>query len=124
MLLQGKTIAFTILKKNPIADYQQVTSVEILLDFQNICPSLDFIARKLRCEKSKCKQNIRKSDKMKKAVLVETKHSLFCICYVFYALTMKLSMRRVLPIYTAMATSVSPSMRSMRWMFSKSTTST
>ena len=97
MLLRCKTYAFTILK-NPVADYQQVTDFEILPDFQNNFPSMDFIARKLRCEKSKCKQNIGKSDKMKKAVLVKTKHSLFCICYVFYALTMKLSMRRVLPI--------------------------
>ena len=52
-------------RKNPIADSQQVTDVEILPDFQNNFPLMDFIARKLKCEKSKCKQNIRKSDKTK-----------------------------------------------------------
>ena len=32
--------------KNPIADYQQVTDLEILPDFQNNFQSQDFIARK------------------------------------------------------------------------------
>jgi hypothetical protein len=44
-------------QKNPITDYQQVTNDEILPDFQNNSPSLDFIARKLRLQKSKCKEN-------------------------------------------------------------------
>ncbi len=43
--------------KNSIADYQRVTDDEILLDFQNNFPSLDFIARKSRLQKSKCKEN-------------------------------------------------------------------
>jgi len=33
--------------KNPIADYQQVTDSEILPEFTNNFPSMDFIARKL-----------------------------------------------------------------------------
>ena len=44
-------------RKNPIADYQQVTNDEILPEFQNNFPSLDFIARKSRLRKSKCKEN-------------------------------------------------------------------
>ena len=44
-------------KKNPVTDYQQVTNDEILPEFQNNFPSLDFIARKLRLQKSKCKEN-------------------------------------------------------------------
>ena len=43
--------------KNSIVDYQRVTDDEILLDFQNNFPSLDFIARKSRLQKSKCKEN-------------------------------------------------------------------
>ena len=43
--------------KNSIVDYQRVTDDEILLDFQNNFPSLDFIARKSRLQKSKCKKN-------------------------------------------------------------------
>ena len=42
---------------NPITDYQQVTNSEILPEFQNNFPSLDFIARKSRLQKSKCKEN-------------------------------------------------------------------
>ena len=42
--------------KNPIADYQQVTYIEIPPDFQNNFPSKDFIARNLGGEKSKCKE--------------------------------------------------------------------
>ena len=44
-------------RKNPITDYQQVTSDENLPEFQNNFPSLDFIARKSRLQKSKCKEN-------------------------------------------------------------------
>ena len=44
-------------RKKSIADYQRVTADEILLDFQNNFPSLDFIARKSRSQKSKCKEN-------------------------------------------------------------------
>ena len=44
-------------QKNPIADYQHVTNSEILPEFQNNFPSLDFIARKSRLQKSKCKEN-------------------------------------------------------------------
>ena len=50
--------------KNPVADYQQVTDIEILPDFQNNFPLMDFIARKLRWQKSKCKENHSFSDKM------------------------------------------------------------
>ena len=32
--------------ENPIADYQKVTDSEILPNFQNNFPSLDFISRK------------------------------------------------------------------------------
>ena len=53
--------------KNSIADYQRVTDDEILLDFQNNFPSLDFIARKSRLQKSKCKENILNNDKMSSA---------------------------------------------------------
>ena len=42
-------------KKNPVTDYQQVTNDEILPVFQNNLPSLDYIARKSRLRKSKCK---------------------------------------------------------------------
>ena len=48
--------------KNPITDYQQVTNDEILLEFQNNFPSLDFIARKSRLQKSKCKENDQNND--------------------------------------------------------------
>ena len=60
--------------KNPVADYQQVTDVEILPDFQNNFPSMDFIARKLRYEKSKCKENYSFFDKMISFVLVQRKY--------------------------------------------------
>lgn len=49
-------------RKNPIADYQQVTNDEILPEFQNNFPSLDFIARKSRLQKSKCKEKGAKCD--------------------------------------------------------------
>ena len=49
-------------KKNPVADYQQVTNSEILPEFQNNFPSLDFIARKSRLQKSKCKENDQNND--------------------------------------------------------------
>ena len=42
--------------ENPIADYQQVTDSGILPNFQNNFPSQDFISRKSRFEKSKCKE--------------------------------------------------------------------
>ena len=54
-------------KKNPVADYQQVTNDEILPEFQNNFLSLDFIARKSRLQKSKCKENILNNDKMSSA---------------------------------------------------------
>ena len=47
---------------NPIADYQQVTNDEILPEFQNNFQSLDFIARKSRLQKSKCKENDQNND--------------------------------------------------------------
>ena len=49
-------------KKNPVTDYQQVINSEILPDFQNDFPSLDFIARKSRLQKSKCKENDQNND--------------------------------------------------------------
>jgi hypothetical protein len=49
-------------KKNPVADYQQVTNSEILPEFQNNFPSQDFIARKSRLQKSKCKENDQNND--------------------------------------------------------------
>ncbi len=49
-------------KKNPITDYQQVTNGEILPEFQNNFPSQDFIARKSRLQKSKCKENDQNND--------------------------------------------------------------
>ena len=54
-------------KKNPVTDYQQVTNSEILPEFQNNFPSQDFIARKSRLQKSKCKENILNNDKMSSA---------------------------------------------------------
>ena len=51
-------------RKNTVADYQQVTDIEILPDFQNNFPSMDFIAKKLRYEKSKCHEKQEKRDKM------------------------------------------------------------
>ena len=48
--------------KNPITDYQQVTNDEILPEIQNNFPSLDFIARKSRLQKSKCKENNQNND--------------------------------------------------------------
>ena len=76
MLSQRKTIAFTSqfdgfhnikpmhlqFPKNPITDYQQVTNDEILPEFQNNFPSLDFITRKSRLRKSKCKDNNKNND--------------------------------------------------------------
>jgi len=50
--------------KNPNTDYQQVTSVEILSEFTNNSPSLDFIAQKSKFEKSICKQNKLLGDKV------------------------------------------------------------
>ena len=49
-------------RKNPIADYQQVTNDKILPEFQNNFPSQDFIARKSRLQKSKCKENDQNND--------------------------------------------------------------
>ena len=60
--------------KNPITDYQQVTDFEILPDFQNNFQSLDFIARKSRWQKSKCKENYSFYDKMILFVLVQRKY--------------------------------------------------
>ena len=69
-------------RKNPIADYQQVTNDEILPDFQNNFPSLDFIARKLRLQKSKCKENSEKSDKeTKRRVIFSFKQELPVIAH-------------------------------------------
>ena len=58
--------------KNPITDYQQVTNDKILPNFQNNFPSLDFIARKSRLRKSKCKEKGAKCD-----ILIYKKHFLF-----------------------------------------------
>ena len=52
---KGNMIAFTI-PENPIADYQQVTDIEIPPYVQNNFPSKDFIAGKLRYEKSMCQE--------------------------------------------------------------------
>ena len=47
---------------SPITDYQHVTDDEILPEFQNNFPPLDFIARKSRLQKSKCKENDQNND--------------------------------------------------------------
>ena len=76
MLWQRKTIAFMMwfdsfhdikpmllqFWKNPVTDYQKVTNYEILPVFQNNLQSLDFIARKSRLRKSKCKEKGVKCD--------------------------------------------------------------
>ena len=49
-------------RENPTTDYQQVTDIEILPEFQNNFPSLDFTARKTRLQKSKCKEKDQNND--------------------------------------------------------------
>ena len=49
-------------REKPVTDYQQVTDTEILPEFQNNFPSQDYIARKSRLRKSKCKEKGVKCD--------------------------------------------------------------
>ncbi len=67
-------------QKNPIIDYQQVTIFRFLPVFQNNFPSLDFIARKSRLRKSKCKEKGAKCD-----ILIYKKTFSFCIFHLSHS---------------------------------------